>query len=173
MKLPLMVVFLLTFVPTSVSPTSMLPTSQEPRVNGGNGGNKEDARALDGTYLCEGKRPDGEPYHGTVVIVRHNRAYRVMWSVGSAEQYFGIGVLNGDVLAVSYFGGMPGVVAYKVEGHEGNPRLIGQWTVADADGQLFGETLTRLSREVAMPTPPPQRDRELHRVHPLLRGRPA
>jgi hypothetical protein len=179
MKLALMVIFLLTFVPATVADRQ---AGQEPRAEGSDKNRSEtprgerkdaDADALDGTYLCEGKRPDGTPYHGTVAIVRHNGAYNVIWTVSSEEQYFGIGVLSGEVLAVSYFGGIPGVVAYKVERQDGNPRLVGQWTVANAGGHLFSETLTRLSREVALPTPPPRRDRELHLVHPLLRPRPA
>jgi hypothetical protein len=160
MKLPLMVVFLLTFVPAIVSPTAVTQNGQP---------DQKDAETLDGTYLCEGVRPDGTTYHGTVVIQRHNGAYQLMWSVGREEQYLGLGVLNGDVLAVSYFGGIPGVVAYKVDG--GNrARLVGQWTVANADGRLFGETLTRLSRDVTAAPPP---ERPARRARPLAPGRPT
>jgi hypothetical protein len=145
MKMPLMFVSALALLPTVVSPEqSFLP------MNTGAA-----AADLNGTYLCEGTRPDGADYKGTVRIVRHNGAYQLVWNVGREEQHLGIGILNGDVLAVSYFGGAPGVVAYRVERAEKGVRLVGQWTVANAGGEVFGETLTRLTQEVtAMPAPP-------------------
>jgi hypothetical protein len=147
MKLPLMFVSTLALLPALVAPgESILPT----RTSSANGD-------LNGTYLCEGVRPDGAPYRGTVRIVRQNGAYQVIWNVGREEQYLGIGIHTGDVLAVSYFGGSPGVVAYRIEQSEKGPRLIGQWTVASARGHVFGETLTRLTQDVtAAPTLPPQ-----------------
>jgi hypothetical protein len=151
MRLPLLFVSTLALLPTLVAPgESILPT----RASTGNG-------ELNGTYLCEGVRPDGAPYKGTVRIVRHNGAYQVIWNVGRAEQYVGIGILTGDVLAVSYFGGSPGVVAYRIEQNEKGARLVGQWTVASARGHVFGETLTRLTQDVtAVPAPAPEPRRE-------------
>jgi hypothetical protein len=111
---------------------------------------------LTGVYACEGNGPNNVSYHGTVEILRHESTYQVRWSISSAEEYLGIGVLNGDVLAVSYFGGAPGVVVYRVEQNAQGPRLVGQWTVVEAAGQVFVETLTRLTAdagEVVLPKP--------------------
>jgi hypothetical protein len=99
--------------------------------------------------------PDGTPYRGVVQIVPNKGAFDVIWIFSSGQQYSGLGVLNGDVLAVSYFTNRPGVVAYKIENTDKGPRLQGQWTVVGA-GQVFQETLTRLTREVKRPEPPPQ-----------------
>jgi hypothetical protein len=145
MKLPLMLMSALALVPTVVLPDqSVLPANS-----------RNNPADLNGTYLCEGTRPDGAEYKGIVRIVRHNGAYQLVWNVGREEQHLGIGILNGDVLAVSYYGGVPGVVAYRIEQAEKGSRLVGQWTVANAGGQVFGETLTRLTQEVTAIPPPP------------------
>jgi hypothetical protein len=61
----------------------------------------------------------------------------------------GMGIRTGDVLAVSYLSGLPGVVAYRIE--EGD-RLVGEWTVAGAEGELFSETLVKVSSTAAAPS---------------------
>ena len=48
------------------------------------------------------------------------------------------------MLAVSYFSGLPGVAAYQIE--DGS-RLVGEWTVAGAGGELFSETLIKMPAE--------------------------
>lgn len=114
---------------------------------------------ITGIYDCRGLRGDGAAYRGIVEIVPHKGVYQVVWTFGDGERHLGIGIVNGNVLAVSYFGGTPGVVAYRIEQSEKGAQLIGQWTVADADGYVFGETLTRLSREAShprMPEPAPR-----------------
>jgi hypothetical protein len=116
---------------------------------------EDDAEApLVGTYDCQGVEPDGTPYHGLVQIVANHGTYDVIWIFSSGQQYAGLGVVNGDVLAVSYFTNRPGVVAYKIEHSDTTPKLSGQWTVVGA-GRVFNETLTRVSREVKRPDPPP------------------
>jgi hypothetical protein len=105
---------------------------------------KEPGTDLDGTYACEGLGADGMAYRGMVQIVRQAGTYRVLWTLGPDEQHLGIGIVSGDVLAVSLFGGVRGVVAYRIEPGADGPRLVGRWTVVLADGNLFSETLTRL-----------------------------
>ena len=115
---------------------------------------------LTGTYACQGVKPNGTAYHGTVQIARHNGTYHLRWSFGPREQYSGIGIASGGVLAVSYFGGDAGVVSYQIQQDDKGARLVGQWTVVKADGHVFGETLTRVTREVAeIPMPEPKRGR--------------
>jgi hypothetical protein len=119
---------------------------------------------LAGVYACEGTRPDGVEYSGTVEIVRNEGTYQLLWTLPPHEQYIGIGIRNGDVLAVSYFGGMPGLVVYRLEQGDKGPRLVGQWTVVDADGQVFPETLTRVAAGDAPAFAP---------SHPRPRSRPG
>lgn len=98
-----------------------------------------------GVYACRGARADGQAYQGVVHIFRQNDVYHVLWDFGR-EQHLGVGIVTNNVLAVSYAAGVPGVVAYRIEAAEGDTlRLVGQWTMAGAEGVVFGEILTRLS----------------------------
>lgn len=110
---------------------------------------------ITGLYDCDGTTANGTPYHGTVEIVRNNSTYEVLWTLGPREQYLGFGVVNENVLAVSVLAGMPGVVAYKIERSDKGARLIGQWTVPNAEGRVFSETLTRVANGSA-PRPQPK-----------------
>ena len=105
---------------------------------------------LSGTYACSGINPDGSGYESVVVeIARLNGAYQLRWVVDSEVIAVGMGIRTGDVLAVAYLSGLPGVVAYRLE--QGD-RLVGEWTLAGADGEVFSETLTKVSAE--SPRPP-------------------
>ena len=104
-----------------------------------------------GIYECEGTTANGSPYKGTVEIARNNGTYEVLWVFGPREQYLGFGVVNENVLAVSVLAGMPGVVAYKIEKSEKGSRLVGQWTVPNAEGRVFSETLTKVGNATDHP----------------------
>ena len=147
MRLPLMSAAAMTMIPALLLPlTSPSPsTAAEPAP-------------IIGTYECQGTEPDGTPYRGVVQIMGNAAGlYEIVWTFSSGQQYAGFGVLNGDVLAVSYFTNRPGVAAYKVEMTDNGPRLLGQWTVAGA-GEVFAETLTQLTKEVTrLPAPAPRR----------------
>src|ERR1700741_1284904 len=99
---------------------------------------------LAGLYACTGKNPDGTSYQGIVEIVKQDGTFVLQWFNESELVGVGLGIRSGDVLAVSYFSGLPGVVAYRIE--DGN-RLVGEGTVAGADGALFSETLTKMPSE--------------------------
>ena len=156
MRLPLFVAAALTIIPALALPFATASTiAHGPRATPAAAPIAADAEApLAGTYDCQGVEPDGTPYRGVVMIVPNRGTYDVVWVFASGQQYAGLGVVNGDVLAVSYFTNRPGVVAYKVEQTERGPRLKGQWTVVGA-GAVFHETLTRLTREVNTPAAPP------------------
>jgi hypothetical protein len=55
---------------------------------------------------------------------------------------------------VTFFGGTAGVALYKIET---GSRLIGQWTIVDANGGTFPETLTKSSSQLVRPEPPPKK----------------
>jgi hypothetical protein len=97
---------------------------------------------LTGTYACRGQNFDGKSYEGIVQIVRHDDAYQVLWIAGDEVVAVGVGVIQNDVLAVAFFSGSPGVVAYHLEG---DGHLVGHWTIPDAGGTVASETLTRTS----------------------------
>jgi hypothetical protein len=113
---------------------------------------------LTGLYACEGIRPDGRVYRGLVEIVRHGTTYHISWFLPPGEQHSGLGVVSGNVLAVGYFGDLPGVVAYRIENGDGPIRLLGQWTAVAAPGRVFIETLIAVPPDeyppVATPQPP-------------------
>ena len=98
-----------------------------------------DEANLVGTYKCEGSSGGGNTYKGTVEITRKGDTYHLKWSLSANEHYTGIGILQGDVLAVSYYGTMKGVVAYKVD----DDKLTGKWTTVDGNGSVNAEVLTR------------------------------
>jgi hypothetical protein len=101
---------------------------------------------LSGLYACNGLTADGGEYRGTVEIVRHEGTYQLLWMLPPREQHLGIGIVGIDHknLAVSYFGDVPGVVIYRIERSERAMRLIGEWTVVSADGEVFSEQLVRV-----------------------------
>jgi hypothetical protein len=97
-------------------------------------------RTVAGVYMCEGANPDGSPYKGLVEIVAIDNTYLVHWVMADGAEVLGVGIRNRDVLSVSYFGGTPAVVVYRIDGD----RLVGEWTMGGAEGMLYSETLTRM-----------------------------
>ena len=95
------------------------------------------ASDLSGIYECDGRNGDGSRYEGYVVIARHGDTYRVQWIFESRRGATGIGIRDGNTLAVSYFGGL---AMYRIDGAQ----LVGRWTVPDAQGVLSSETLNRV-----------------------------
>jgi hypothetical protein len=93
-----------------------------------------------GVYAAEGQNADGRAYRALVIIRQHEDAFRIEWLFPSRQAVVGLGILNGGVLAVSYFGARPGIVVYEVE----DDRLVGHWTIVGAGGRLSTETLTRI-----------------------------
>jgi hypothetical protein len=121
---------------------------------------------ISGVYDCRGVNGDGTPYQGLVVIAKHRDAYQIRWTFSPEQSAVGLGIRKGNSLAVSYYGGTPGVVLYDINDKE----LIGRWTVPGAGGVLASETLKHIKdlkeedlrqrpepRE--QPEPEPTRDR--------------
>jgi hypothetical protein len=122
---------------------------------------------ISGVYDCRGVNGDGTPYHGLVVIAKHRDAYQVRWTFSPEQSAVGLGIRKGNALAVSYYGGTPGVVLYDI--HEKDKELIGRWTVPGAGGVVASETLKRVKelkeedlreqQEQEQPAPEPTTDR--------------
>jgi hypothetical protein len=105
-----------------------------------------------GVYLCEGTNPDGHHYRGIVQIASVQNTFLVKWTLADDIEVLGVGIMQGDRLSVSYFGGTPAVVVYKV----GADKLVGEWTMGGTEGKLYAETLTRVP-EGSLPKPQPRR----------------
>lgn len=93
-----------------------------------------------GVYLCEGTNPDGHRYRGIVQIAAVEGTFLVRWTLADNVEVTGVGILHDDQLSVSYFGGTPAVVVYKVAAD----KLVGEWTMGGTEGSTFAETLTRM-----------------------------
>jgi hypothetical protein len=69
-----------------------------------------------GEYTVAGTNEDGSPYKGALEVIKHGDVYQFRWNAG--KQYDGIGVPNGNVVAVAFTGGAAGtgcgVVSYQI-----------------------------------------------------------
>src|SRR5207244_11606828 len=68
---------------------------------------------ITGRDTCEGTNPDGKTYKGQVVIACEGDTYHVKWALAGGDNYEGLGILEGNVLAVSYSGTIAGVIVYQ------------------------------------------------------------
>jgi hypothetical protein len=97
---------------------------------------------LVGVYRCDGMNPDGSAYRGVVEIAKVRETFRVKWTLDDSA-VMGVGIYSNNILAVSYFGGAPAVVVYRVDG----TKLVGEWTMGGIEGAVYTETLTKTSSE--------------------------
>jgi hypothetical protein len=123
-----------------------------------------------GIYLCEGTNPDGHKYRGIVQIAAVRGTFLVRWTLADDVEVTGVGILNDDRLSVSYFGGTPAVVVYKIDAD----KLVGEWTMGGTEGSVYAETLTPMPEGMLKPspqqqplTPQPPRERRPRRPTPL------
>jgi hypothetical protein len=114
-----------------------------------------------GVYLCEGTNPDGHRYRGIVQIAAVQNTFLVKWTLADDIEVMGVGILQDDRLSVSYFGGTPAVVVYKIS----MEKLVGEWTMGGTEGRVYAETLTRMP-EGSLPKPQPPRRRNAPRAEP-------
>lgn len=108
-----------------------------------------------GVYLCEGTNPDGNRYRGIVQIAAVRNTYLVRWTLADDVEVMGVGILHDGQLSVSYFGGTPAVVVYRISAD----KLVGEWTMGGTEGRVYAETLTRVP-EGSLPKPQPQQPRQ-------------
>jgi hypothetical protein len=71
---------------------------------------------ISGNYDVTGTNEDGSPYKGALQVIKHGDVYQFRWNAG--RQYDGVGVPNGNVVAVAFTEGQDGkgcgVVNYQV-----------------------------------------------------------
>jgi hypothetical protein len=96
-----------------------------------------------GKYNVTGTNPNGTVYRGTLEIIPHGDVYQFRWNAGT--QYDGVGVVNGDVVAVSFAAGANGkgcgVIDYLIR-NDGS--LAGRWGYWGTD-EAGSENATRIS----------------------------
>ena len=102
---------------------------------------------LSGYYLCSGSEAGGKRYSGIVSIARVQQLYIVTWLVGSGTPFQGVGVRQGDTLAVSWSTPRPGGLVqgcnvYRID--DGGKKMAGRWAAVPGAGTLQNETLTFL-----------------------------
>lgn len=90
------------------------------------------ARDISGDYTVAGANEDGSAYEGTLKVIKRGDVYQFHWDAGN--QYEGIGVPNGSVVAVAFTGDTDGkgcgVVTYKLLA---NGMLDGKWGYLGVD----------------------------------------
>ena len=95
-----------------------------------------------GKYNVTGTNPNGTGYRGTLQIIPHGDVYQFRWTAGT--QYDGVGVVNGDVVAVSFAAGANGkgcgVIDYLIR-NDGS--LVGRWGYWGTD-EAGNENATRI-----------------------------
>ena len=79
------------------------------------------AQGLTGSYVAQGRNPDGSAYTGTVQITQSANVVSMAWQVG-ASSYIGTGVQDGRVVTVKWGANHP--VIYVVMG---DGSLHGTW----------------------------------------------
>jgi hypothetical protein len=96
-----------------------------------------------GKYTIVGTNPNGTMYRGALEVIEHGDVYQFRWNAGN--QYDGVGVVNGDVVAVSFANGPNGtgcgVVDYNIQG---DGSLAGRWGFWGKD-EAGTENATRTS----------------------------
>jgi hypothetical protein len=105
---------------------------------------------ISGYYTCRGQEMNGKSYTGLCVIAKQKDVYVVNWVIGTGSTFSGIGIRQGNTLAISWTlpndrgGFVRGVNLYRLEAGENGPRLIGRWATMPGPGVLASETLNFL-----------------------------
>jgi hypothetical protein len=96
-----------------------------------------------GKYNVVGTNPTGAGYRGELQVIQQGDVYQFRWSAG--RQYDGVGVVNGDVVAVAFAAGANGkgcgVIDYLIR-QDGS--LVGRWGYWGTN-EAGSEDATRIS----------------------------
>jgi len=87
-----------------------------------------------GTYNVTGSNPEGGQYKGTLEVIARGDVYQFHWNAGM--QYDGIGIQNGNIIAVAFANGADGkgcgVVDYDIRSDGSLNGKWGYWGVNEA-----------------------------------------
>jgi len=110
---------------------------------------------IEGYYSCKGI-DNLKNYNGIAVITKKEEVYVVQWMVAMGGGFYGVGIRQGNTLAVSWAipgdakGVVRGINVYQIEK---GPRLAGEWATLPGRGTVNRETLTFLKKLDAEPNP--------------------
>jgi hypothetical protein len=90
--------------------------------------NATPAADIEGSYAVTGTNPDGTPYEGSLVVASTGDTYTFSWQTG--QPYEGIGLVDGNHVAVGWGGESCGGVIYRI-GDDGS--LYGRWALMGTD----------------------------------------
>ncbi len=93
---------------------------------------------VDGTYESVGKNPEGESYDGVATITANGQTFRVVYKDDN-DTLNGVGIRQGNALAVSYGGARCGVSIYSLAADGSLSGPYGEF----GDGRLGLETLQK------------------------------
>lgn len=95
-----------------------------------------------GDYAVVGTNEDGSPYKGALEVIKHGDVYQFRWDAG--KQYDGVGVPNGNVVAVAFTGGSNGkgcgVVSYQILADGTLDGTWGYWGVNESGTERAAPT---------------------------------
>lgn len=92
-----------------------------------------------GKYNCAGKWVTGKEYSGTVTVTKRGESYELSWKLG-ADEFTGVGILDGDIFAAEYSGpNLAGVMLLK----KSKDGWSGKWIRVEGKGLLHSETWTK------------------------------
>ena len=95
-----------------------------------------------GKYNVVGGNPNGSEYKGTLEVIPHGDVYQFRWDAGT--QYDGVGVANGNVVAVAFANGPNGkgcgVIDYDIQSDGTLDGKWGYWGVNEAGSEKATRT---------------------------------
>jgi hypothetical protein len=95
-----------------------------------------------GAYSVVGTNEDGSPYKGALDVIKRGDVYQFRWNAG--KPYDGVGVQNGNVVAVAFTGGADGkgcgVVSYQILSDGTLDGLWGYWGVNERGSEKAERT---------------------------------
>ena len=93
-------------------------------------------------YNVSGNNPSGTVYKGTLDVIKRGDVYQFRWNAG--EQYDGVGVANGNIVAVAFASGANGkgcgVIDYAIESDGTLDGKWGYWGVNEAGSERATRT---------------------------------
>ena len=116
--------------------------------NSGNNSSSSSAKTtvappnIAGKYNVTGGNPNGSNYRGTLEVIAHGDVYQFRWNAGT--QYDGVGVQNGNIVAVAFANGANGkgcgVVDYDIQSDGTLDGKWGYWGTNEAGTETVSRT---------------------------------
>lgn len=125
----------------SATPSSTPSTTNKTAI-AGQGATTTTTLEIAGTYDITGTSPSGSPYRGELYIDKRGDVYQFRWNAG--KTYDGVGVGNGNIVAVAFTEGSDGkgcgVVSYRVLADGALDGRWGYWGVNERGSEKAKHT---------------------------------